>query len=221
MNRANSTSRLVSRRTLCGTIFFTALASCAGSSQKRPNSASPARGAYRGPLVDPREIPGDFLWQQRVSATHGENRGAFDAVLQKKGAELLVLGLTPMNTRGFSLLQKGTSVEYKQFVPFELPFAPASVLYDIHRAFFYKLLGPFPGEGQRRASFENEQITDQFRAGRLVRRRFENVSDSGGELIIEYTPSGYALGSPPPLTAIENRAYGYHLRVETSSTVAL
>lgn len=211
----------VSRRALCGTFVFAPLFGCAKNSQKKPESAASPQAEYRGPLVNPRDIPGDFMWQQRVTATHGESRGSFDAVVQKKGAELLVLGLTPMKTRGFSLTQRETDVEYKQFVPFELPFAPASVLYDIHRAFFYNLLGPFPTSGTRDSAFENERIKDEFVEGRLVARRFENVSDSGKELLIEYSPQGYVPKAPPEVTTIENLAYGYHLRVETTSAESL
>lgn len=220
MNIKMRSSHPISRRTLCGAVLIPLLG-CASSRRSSPDGASHERREYRGPLVDPREIAGDFMWQQRVSARHSERRGAFDAVLQKRGDELLVLGLTPMNTRGFSLLQKGTTIEYKQFVPFELPFSPSSVLYDIHRAFFYNLLEPFQAEGTRVCAFENEKITDQFALGHLVKRRFENVSDSGDELIIEYASPGYAKQTPPRVTTIDNRAYGYHLRVETTSVVPL
>jgi hypothetical protein len=161
------------------------------------------------------------MWQQRVSATHGTKHGSFDAVVQKKQRELLVLGLTPMNTRGFSLRQQGSDIEYTQFVPFELPFAPASVLYDIHRAFFYNLLEAFPNSGTRHSTFEGEQLTDEFSEGRLIARRFANVSGSTQDLTIAYSPVGYARGVPPEITTIDNRAYGYRLVVETTSVQVL
>lgn len=212
--------RTFSRRTFCASAVCAPLIGCAGTGRE-PQQASGAPEEYRGPLVDPREIPGDFMWQQRVSATHGAKKGAFDAVVQKTGEELLVLGLTPMKTRGFSLTQRGTRIEYKQFVPFELPFTPSSVLYDIHRAFFYNLLGDFPTSGRRHSAFDGERLTDEFSEGRLMTRLFENVSGSTKDLTITYTPSGYVQGVPPAITTIDNRAYGYQLRVQTTSTQAL
>lgn len=209
------------RRSFCAAALCEALFACGSREAQQASRPTSGLSEYRGPLVDPRKIPGDFMWQQRVSATHGESKGAFDAVIQKKAGELLVLGLTPMNTRGFSLTQRGTEIEYKQFVPFELPFSPASVLYDIHRAFFYNLLSPFPNSGTRHSTFEGERLTDEFSEGRLKSRLFENVSGSEEDLAIEYAPVGYSQGMPPEITTIDNRAYGYRLRVETTSTHAL
>lgn len=212
---------LMRRRTFCVSALCELLFACGNPEARKATSPAPGLAEYRGPLVDPRKIPGDFMWQQRVSALHGETKGAFDAVVQKKAGELLVLGLTPMNTRGFSLTQRGSEIEYKQFVPFDLPFSPASVLYDIHRAFFYNLLSAFPTSGTRHSTFEAERLTDEFSQGRLLRRVFENVSGSEEDLTIEYAPVGYSLGMPPEITTIDNRAYGYRLRVETTSTHAL
>jgi hypothetical protein len=211
---------LLNRRAFVATSSVLSVVLAGGCSRKsRDPSSAPlkARGEYRGPLVDPAEIPGDFLWEQRVSASHGQNKGAFDAVLQKRGAELLILGLTPMKTRGFTITQRGTDFEYKQFVPFELPFSPASVLYDVHRCFFFELLDGFPTSGSRKSTLEREVLTDDFMGGRLQRRTFENVADSGEQLTVRYGPPGYALGAPPRTVTLVNAAYGYQLTVTTTA----
>ncbi len=204
-----------SRRSLCGYTALLFTSSCARRTSADAKDAADGRPVYRGPLVDPAEIPFDFMWQQRVAALHGDKGGAFDAVVQKRGAELLVLGLTPMKTRGFSLTQRGSDIEYEQFVPFELPFAPVSVLYDIHRAFFFELLVPFPEGGLRHTEFEAERVTDEFSRGHLKRRTFENVSNTEGSIVIEYSGDGFELPLPPPVTKLRNDAYGYSLEVET------
>lgn len=209
--------QFTSRRSLCVYAVLTSVPGCTVESSRRPSNTPKQLPEYRGPLVDPVEMRRDFMWQQRVSALHGDRKGAFDAVVQKQGPELLVLGLTPMKTRGFSLTQKGTNIEYKQFVPFELPFAPASVLYDIHRAFFYNLLAPFPEEGVIESRFDDESIRDQFSNGHLERRTFFRVSGTQEDLVIEYSGEGYAETTPPRVTTIDNRAYGYRLIVETTS----
>ena len=214
-------SHLLPRRTLMTATALLPLAwavGCTRKSQEGPKEAPQARAEYRGPLVDPATIPGDFLWEQRVSAIHGEKKGAFDAVLQKRGAELLILGLTPMKTRGFALTQRNAEFEYKQFVPFELPFSPASILYDVHRCFFYELLGSFPSSGVRQGSFEQERLVDEFEGGHLIRRVFENVSDTSASITIEYSPPGYFQGVPPRTVSLKNGGYGYQLTVTTSTT---
>jgi hypothetical protein len=189
---------------------------------KTGDEASPSQlPPYRGPLVPPEEIAADFVWQQRVSAFHGDSKGAFDAVVQKSGLELLVLGLSPFKTRGFALTQRGTSYEYEQFVPFDLPFSPEAVLFDIHRAFFFGLSGPFPDSGTRTSRFEGEAITDTFEHKHLVRRLFSPVSGTREDLVVTYDPPGYAPLTPPAMTKLENRAYEYRLEVETSSIQAL
>ena len=193
------------------------LASCAQASS---TSAAPTRPDYTGPLVDPREIPGSFLWQQRVSARHGKKRGGFDAVLQKTASTLLVLGLTPFNTRAFSIEQRGLKFEYKQFVPFELPFSPESVLIDIHRCFFFGLTEETPKEGTRVTRWKTEILRDTFADGQLQERVFANVSSTGEDIVVTYDKP-YLPFAPPPNVELHNRAYGYVLRVETSSAQTL
>lgn len=207
-----------------GASWFSAGSGCAprrNAEQAPESQGDPNLPPYEGPLVDPSQIPGDFAWEQRVSAFHGERKGAFDAVLQKDGGELLVLGLTPFRTRGFSLRQKGREFTYEQFVPFDLPFSPEAVLIDIHRAFFFELAGPFPEKGTRQHTYRNESIVDTFSGGRLMTREFSRVSGSDGKLLVEYTDPGYAPLTPPRTTRLDNRAYGYRLEVETSSITDL
>ncbi len=211
-----------SRRAFVVSLTLSPIVGCHTPNQpKEAGTSSPSLPPYRGPLLEPASIPFDFLWQQRVTATHGERSGGFSAVVQKQGNQLLVLGLTPMKTRGFLLTQQALQIEYEQYVPFDLPFEPKSVLYDIHRAFFYGLLDGFPQQAIRASRFEDETIKDEFERGRLTRRTFDNVSSTGKRLLVEYQPDGYQLGQPPKTTLIDNRAYGYRLKVETLSTQAL
>lgn len=212
----------IARRALLG-LSLSTLTSCASSNSKPKKPDSPStRPPYRGPLVRPEEIPGDFLWQQRVSARHLDQEGAFNAVLQKQGRELLVLGLTPFGTRAFSLTQTGKKFKYKQYVPFELPFSPEAVLIDIHRTFFFGLeLGALPSSGQRASTWEGESMTDTFHGGHLIKRRFDNVSGVEKSILIAYSGRGYLPFEPSEKVVINNQAYGYTLTVETESTQPL
>jgi hypothetical protein len=212
-----TTGNLLERRAFlggAGALLLTTLAACRPKPSK--TEPQPELPPYTGPLVEPVRIPRDFVWRQRVHAFHGERDGAFDSVVQKDGEELLVVGLTPFGTRGFSLRQEGKHFTFEKYVPFELPFSPEAVLIDIHRAFFYELLSAFPSSGKRRAAFEAEVIEDTFAGGCLVSRVFSRVSRTRGSLVVTYSKPGYRNFEPPRMTTLENRAYGYRLEVETS-----
>lgn len=211
----------MNRRDLTALLASGLLGACSRPAPSEP-STPPHLPPYTGPLVPPEEIPGNFLWQQRVTAKHAEKSGAFDAVLQKIDSELLVLGLTPFGTRGFSLTQRGTSFEYEQFVPFDLPFSPGAVLIDIHRTFFFELTGgPPTQEGKRKSRYRDEIMTDTWQDARLRQRVFEKVAGSEGSLKISYCCDGYAPLSPPKSVTIQNELYGYELTVETSAAQAI
>jgi hypothetical protein len=216
-----TTHKKVSRREL-GPLLLLPFVTLACAPRRESKSApDPVQPEYDGPMVDPREIPWDFLWRQRVSAKHGGSSGAFDAVVQKKGDTLLILGLTPFQTRGFSLTQNGTLFEYEQFVPFELPFSPKSVLIDIHRSFFFGLLEDLPPDGTRHLEWKNEHVADRVVSGRLRSRTFLNVGGPGGRITLSYGKEGYRPGTPPPLVLLTNEPYGYELQVRTTETQRL
>lgn len=197
----------------------TGLLGCRKTAETSPKNATSkvAPPEYSGPLVDPATISSNFVWQQRVTARHGKTKGSFDAVLQKEGPELLVLGLTPFQTRAFALTQRGTTYKYEQFVPFPLPFSPQSVLIDIHRAFFFALNGTLPTSGTRSTPYKQETVIDSFADGLLQSRRYDNLMNTKKALVITYASPGYAAYQAPPLTVLTNIAYGYELRVETTA----
>lgn len=85
-------------------------------------------------LPRPSASPRDFMARQHVTAIVGEARAGFDAVVQKRGDELIVLGLTPFGSRAFLVKQTGDRVTFEKYVELEMPFPPEAMLRDVHQA---------------------------------------------------------------------------------------
>jgi hypothetical protein len=178
-----------------------------------------------GVLHAPSEYPGAFLDRQTIVATYGKKSAKFDAVLQKRDDELVLLGMTPFGSRAFSLKQTGLQVAFESFVPQELPFPPQYILFDVQRVFFEGTLPglPTPSDGAHEfAPRDGEVMTEYWQDGRVLQRRFRRTSgDPAGEIVIVYE-SGMALGGPPPQhIAFTNGWYGYRLDITTLSHQAL
>ncbi len=185
----------------------------------RPAVAPPA--ADPGVLHPPGEFPGAFLDRQTIAAKYGERTARFDAVLQKRGDELLLLGLTPFGSRAFTLKQTGLDVSFESYVPQDLPFPPRYILFDVQRVFFGASLvrsAAPPADGEHQTARDGEVVTEEWRGGRLERRRFRRVSGQPpGEIVIDYE-GGMPPGGPPPAhIAFVNGWYGYRLDITTLS----
>jgi hypothetical protein len=178
----------------------------------------PAR-SYTGPLRAPSTLGPDFLDRQRIVASYGDRELQFDAVVQKKGDELTLLGLTPFGTRAFVVRQTGTGVFFQSFVPQSLPFPPRYILIDIHRVFFGRAPGaPIPADGERETVSEGESVVERWKGGRLLRRVFRRVDGNPpGDIVVEYD-GGFEAGGPPPARVMfRNGWYGYRLDIMTQS----
>lgn len=180
---------------------------------RRP-PAMPA-SAHAGTLVSTDAIPGAFLMRQRVEAHHPGREVSFDAVLQKQGDTLTLLGLTPFGTRAFVLQQRGTEVSFTSHMPGELPFPPRYMLLDIHRTFFIGLGDAPAADGERRGLRDGEEIREVWRAGRLMEKHFRRIDgDPAGTLDVRY--EGGMRGREPPRTIeFRNGWFGYALTITT------
>lgn len=185
------------------------LAAC--TPEPRPEGPRP----YPGELVPPGELPGAVLYRQRVSARFQTRQAAFEAVVQKKGPELLVIGLGPMGaSRTFTIALRGREVtaDYRSQEARALP--PEHLLHDVERAFFRGLPGPL-ADGEHRAQDRGEQLVESWSGGRLLWRRFTRPEDDPpGELLIRYE-GGWTPGAAPPRVRLENGWLGYALEIET------
>jgi hypothetical protein len=71
----------------------------------------PARATNPAPtLVPTGDISGNFLMRQHLAFESDDDRGSFEALVQKHCDELIVVGMTPFGSRAFTLRQRGVDL---------------------------------------------------------------------------------------------------------------
>ncbi len=194
---------------LAAFVLLALVAACAHRAP--PPAALPAPTAKDLPRPD--AIPGTFTVRQKLAARSARGGGSFEAVLQKKPGEVLLVGLTPYGSRAFVLRQTDADVQFTSYIPRELPFPPTFILLDVHRV-LDAWLGPGLVSGERSGTVGAERVDERWRDGKLVERRFTRVaSDASNDLTITYSGDGPA-GLAARVT-LENRRFGYTLTVES------
>jgi hypothetical protein len=186
----------------------------AACAHRQPPPQMPAPTAKE--LPPPDAIPGAFAVRQKLNARSAHGGGGFEAVLQKKPGELVLVGLTPFGSRAFLLRQTAADVQFTSYLSRELPFPPTYMLLDVHRVMDTWLAGPPPSEGERSGEVGSERVRERWRAGRLVERTFIPVDPAAkpsGNVTITYQgegPSGLAAR-----VSLENARFGYSLTIES------
>ncbi|HEX4382394.1 MAG TPA: DUF3261 domain-containing protein [Myxococcales bacterium] len=177
--------------------------------------AAPRPKEYPGTLLPPAHTAGDFVRTQKLVAHFQGQTRSMDAVLQKEGDLLTLIGMTPFGSKAFVLQQQGVEVSFKSYVAFEMPFPPKYILLDVQRVYFAGLDGaPLP-DGEHTAQRDGEQIVEAWQGGRLLRRTFTRLSgDPAGAITVTYQ-GGMAGGISPAKIEIDNGWVGYQLSINT------
>ncbi|MFT7678622.1 MAG: hypothetical protein ACI8QC_002616 [Planctomycetota bacterium] len=168
---------------------------------------------YPGVLRAANALELDVVWRQRVTAYWGEGEShGFDAVVQRFGDTLTILGMSPTGAVGFSIVLEDGEVALTNNMPDELPFPPRNVLLDVQRAFY-----PWLASGQLAGQVDGEAITEVWTDGKLTRRTFVRLDGQPkGGLNIRYQwgPEDWAI---PAITHFDNGWFGYRLEIETQA----
>lgn len=167
---------------------------------------------YPGVIHPASELSPDFVVEQHIEATKNDRTGGFDAVLQKKGADLTIIGLGPLGIRAFVLKQVGADATFEQTMGPAFPFPPRNVLIDIHRAFFKRLPGGRT-EGRTEGKLDDEDVTEVWKDGNLVERSYRR-SDRGGAVRVLYKSGCTREQCAPTELRIVNEWFGYELTIE-------
>ncbi|MEZ4392255.1 MAG: DUF3261 domain-containing protein [Polyangiales bacterium] len=179
-------------------------------------------GAPRGPrrvdpgaLLDPAGSDFDVMMRQRVTVTLPDREFHFDAVLQKRGRELTLLGLTPFGTRAFVIQQAGLEVTFTPAQRMELPFPPRYMMLDVQRAFFREGGPPPAADGARELTRDGEVLRETWLGGRVMRRVYRRASgEPPGEVEVEYE-GGMRGRVAPRVVRYRNGFVGYSLTIVT------
>ena len=203
-----------------GPLLLLLCAACAACAAAHPPPLPAAPPVY--PEPERIQLPvGDFLWRQHVEARHGDQSGGFDAVLQKRGDEILMIGLTPFGTKAFELSRVGGVVHFKSDLPRELPFSPQYIFDDVARTYFAGLPGSPLADGTHTLDGTGERTTELWQNGRLMRRSFVRLaSDPPGEIRIDYI-DGMLGAHSARVIEFDNGWLGYHLTITTVSEQSL
>ncbi len=173
-----------------------------------------------GDWVATQEIPGDFLLRQQMLVTRGNRVFALHLVVQKRGDELVLVGLHPFGAKLFTLRQRGleTSVEAVPAPVLEVP--PLNVLRDLHRARFLGL-GAADGDGTFEEQRDGTEVREHREGGRLRWRRFRRLDgDPEGVVELRFEPTTGDAQDGERVT-IDNGWCGYRAELTTVSAETL
>jgi hypothetical protein len=179
---------------------------------------------YPGTIRPAATLPVDVLWQQRVTASWGDRgRRAFDAALQKRGDELVLVGLSPMGSTGFVVRLHGLEISKSDPAGEELPFPPRFLLLDVQRTFYPWLAedGAARGDGTFEGVVAGERVVEVVRDGRLVERRFTREDGEPQGVIrvaYEWAHDGWR---GPSRAVLDNGWFGYRLDIVTLAETPL
>lgn len=179
-----------------------------------------AEPRYPGTLRPPAELGADVMMRQRLTARWGDGEGngetvEFEAVLQKQGDALILLGLGPHGGRAFLLEHRDGRVRFEPYVDLELPFPPRFILLDVQRVFFPHLGDGRLADGAHERELDGEMVRERWREGRLVERTFRRTDgEPDGVVRVDYG-EGLAPDHAPPRIELHNGWLGYSLTVET------
>lgn len=192
-------------------LLFSCLFACGPTTPK----ATEPQAEYPAILHPARELTPDFSVQQHIQAKAHGRSGAFDAVVQKRAGELVIVGLGPASVRMFVLKQGEQGVTFEQSFGPRLPFPPRNILVDVHRAFFKRLPS---GEGAtRKGIVDDEDVHEVWRGDELQERRFWRKDGSfEGPVTITYGKGCTATRCAPNRIHIENPWFGYELEIDNS-----
>ncbi|HET9621047.1 MAG TPA: DUF3261 domain-containing protein [Kofleriaceae bacterium] len=189
-------------------------------------TADPA--AYPCVLREPEALGADFSVRQHLTVHARKPDGSafdgeLDAVLQKQGDTLLVVGLGPMSVKAFTLAQRHGEITFQQFYGPELPFSPRNIVVDIHRMYFKHL--PAPAEpaytGVIRGELDGEHVEETWQGGALRDRVFTRPGQFAGAVRIELGAGCTAARCQPATATLRNEWFAYTLAITSDDYEAL
>ena len=197
------------------------LVACGPPTDPRHGGEAAARRALSpGPLLPPDALPHDVLWRQRVTISFQDQSHRFDAVLQKQGPRLSLIGLGPMGSPAFVIVHAPEGVQLDNRTDRRLPFEPDYILADVQRV-YYPWLAPTDATTDREGDVEGLHVVEAYGEGRLQRRTFtRDDAPARGDVVVRYVE--WRDGElAPRRVELSNGWFGYQITIETFEQQAL
>lgn len=206
-------------RTL-GVLACVIVAACGGPPKRTATILTSAPSEYPGVLPDPKTLTPDFMVRQTLTITTKRDgkpvEAELDAVLQKQGDTLLIVGFGPMNAKAFTLTQRGDRIEFAQFLGPELPFSPRNVVVDVHRVYFKRLPPPTEANysGILRGQLDGESVEETWKDGQLRGSVFTRPGEKlVGAVRVERAAGCEPVRCEPESATLVNEWFGYTLTI--------
>lgn len=172
-----------------------------------------------GQWVGTEAIAGDFVLRQRVRIEAAGRVVSLQLVVQKRGGELVLVGLHPFGAKLFTVRQRGLEVRVDAAPPPVLEVAPLNLLRDLHRERFLGL-ATSGADGSFRGERDGTVIREEWAGGRLRWRSFERLAaDPPGRVELRFEEPEEA-GEAARVT-VDNRWCGYRSEITTWSEAPL
>jgi hypothetical protein len=164
----------------------------------------------------------DFMVRQHVEASGHGRGGGFDAVLQKRGDALVVVGLVA-GIRAFVLKQEGEKITFEQSLGPKMPFPPSYAIIDVHRVYWKRLPRDpsAPASGTVEGELDGEHVREVWSNGELAERRFTRPGEFEGSVSVQMGPGCTAALCRPKTVKIVNEWFGYTVAIENDEFTAL
>jgi hypothetical protein len=194
------------------------LAACGGDT-RHAEIPTTAPAEYPGVLHAPATLHPDFMVRQTLTI-HTQRDGKpvdaeLEAVLQKQGDTLLILGFGPMNVKAFTLSEKGDKITFDQFMGPKLPFSPRNIVVDVHRVFFMRLPAPTDPKftGTQQGELDGEHVEETWKDGELRASVFTRPEMKGAIRVQLSEGCGISHCEPASAT-LRNEWFGYTLGIK-------
>jgi hypothetical protein len=164
--------------------------------------------------IDPERLPADLSVHYRVAIDSGEGEVRTAIVAQREGDVLVVVGLTPFDTRAFSLRLEDGGLDLDRGIARHLGIEPLHVYDALARAALLDAQADSESSPDERSfALGDEVVSEKRTAGQLSLRRFAPASTSheGGALVRWPADGAGAL-------EVENTWCGYSARLLPLST---
>jgi hypothetical protein len=204
---------------VAGVALGVGVAACAPPPPTAP--AAPVR-TYACVLRPLATLGPDFTARQHVEASGHGRSGGFEAVIQKKGDTLVLIGLVA-GVRAFVLKEEGDHISFDQSFGPKLPFPPEYAIIDVHRVYWKRLprAADAAPSGVVEGELDGEVVREVWSNGSLVERRFTRPGEFEGAVRIAYGAGCSATQCLPTSVRIDNEWFGYSVRIESREITLL